>query len=294
MTFHPFSSFTPLIQANAITVSATNATSTVVDIEGSTNGAGQMVFIKDTSAVNGDHALTVEQAATSFDNTVAGNFTSLSTLSSTIYVSGQATQRGVVKVSHQGYADGSDSAASAFSIDLQTTNGGSTGTAAQGIFITSTTDAAPAGNAFTVRYNSLDQFVLKSSGLVGIAVAIGHTPAGMLEIAQKDTSTVGLFMQAIASGTDMVSLKDSGGSQRFQVNNAGNLISRANAFFTSPVAFGTTTSDAGGGGGGTLTICHNTDPTTNPASGHIILYCDASGNLLARTSAGNTRTVAAV
>lgn len=276
-----------------------NPTSTSLDVEGATNGAGQLAFIKNSPIVNGDHTLTVNQSGTGADNTVAGNFTSNSDLSSTVYINGQATQRGVLKITHLGQASGSDTGASGLSIDLQTTIGGATGTAAQGIFLTSTTDSIPGGNAITIRYNSQDWFVVKGNvgagnGIVGIGVATAHVPAGMLEIAQKDTTTFGLAMTAIAMGTDMINLKDSGGSQRFQVSNGGNLVARANAFFTSPVMFGTTSSDAGGGGGGVLCICNNTDPATNPASGHILLYCDVNGNLKARTQAGNVRIVAAV
>lgn len=257
------------------------------------SASAQLVYIEQDGSSG--HGLTVNLAGTGGTTQAAVNAVSANSAFSCVEVTGTETAHGTVKIAHKGYADGSDSAAAAISVDLQTTSGGVTGTAAQGIFLTSTTDAAPTGNPFTVRYNSLDQFVIKSTGRVAFGnIAIGHTPAGQLEIAQMDTSTIGVVMTAIASGTDMVNLKDSGGTLRFQVNNSGSLISRASSFFTSPVAFGTTSSDAGGGGGGVITLCHNTDPTTNPASGHVILYCDVSGNLLARTSAGNVRTVAAV
>lgn len=270
----------------------TGTTASPLNLQGSTN-AGQMAFIKQTGTT--DHAATIYLSGVGGTTNSALNVVSDNTGFSALQVSGTETGRGTIKIAHKGQSAGTDSSAAAISIDLQTTVGGSTGTAAQGIFITSTTDAAPAGNALTVRYNTLDQFVIKSNGLVAIGnIAIGHTPAGQLEIAPKDASTVGLFIQAFASGTDIVSLKDSGGNQRFQINNAGNMVARANSFFTTPVLMGGTSSDAGGGGGGCLTLCHNTDPTTNPASGHAILYVDASGNLLCRTSAGNVRTVAAV
>lgn len=49
-----------------------------------------------------------------------------------------------------------------------------------------------------------------------------------------------------------------------------------------------------GGGKGVLFIGQdNTDPTTDPVAG-VVLYVDSSGNLMARTSAGNVRVVAAV
>jgi hypothetical protein len=264
-----------------------NVNSGPLTVTGSTAAAGQLVFIKDTSLANGSHALTVNQSSTGLDNTVAGNFTSGSDLSSTVYISGQATQRGVLKLNHTGQADGSDLTASALAIDL----GAVAGTAAQGIALITTTPTT--GNLILMRNNTLDSFVVKGNGTVGIGVAAGHAPAGMLEVAQQDTSTFGLAMTAIAAGTDMINLKDSGGTQRWQVTNAGNMTVRANAFFTANTIIGSASSDFGGGSSA-LTICHNTDPTTNPASGHVIIYADASGNLLARTSAGNVRTIAAV
>ncbi len=49
-----------------------------------------------------------------------------------------------------------------------------------------------------------------------------------------------------------------------------------------------------GSGNGVIYIATDSvDPSTNP-SGGIILYVDSSGNLKARTSAGNVRTIAAV
>jgi len=261
-----------------------------ISIQGNTN-TGQQMFVKKQGTT--DHAITAYLSGTGGTSNSALNVVSDNSAFSCMEVTGTETARGTVKIAHKGYAAASDGSAAAVSIDLQTTVGGSTGTAAQGIFITSTTDAAPGGNAITVRYNTLDQFVIKSSGLVGIGnIAIGHTPAGQLEIAQKDTSTVGLFIQAIASGTDMVSLKDSGGTQRFQVNNAGNAVMRANAFCSTALQIGAVSGDFGGGSS-CISIKHATDPTTNP-SGGCIIYVDSSGNLLARTSAGNVRTIAAV
>jgi len=283
------------VNGNLQVVPATGTTTSPLAITGS-SAAGQLVYFEQDSST--DHVLTLNLVGTGGASQSALNAVSANSAFSCVEVTGTEKNRGTIKIAHKGYSDGSDSGNAGVSIDLQTTSGGSTGTASQGIFITSTTDTIPGGNAITIRYNSQDWFVVKGNvgagnGIVGIGVATGHTPAGMLEIGQKDTTTVGLFMQAIASGTDLVSLKNSGGSQVFQVNNSGNLIARANAFFTSPVIIGATSSDAGGSGSG-LTLCHSTDPTTNPASGHAIIYVDASGNLLARTSAGNVRTIAAV
>jgi hypothetical protein len=283
------------LTSNSVTVTAATGTATSpLDVEGST-AAGQLAFVKQTGST--DHALTVYLAGTGGTTSSAANVVSDNTAFSALQVSGTETNRGTVKITHKGQSAGTDGTAAAISVDLQTTVGGSTGTAAQGIFITSTTDTIPGGNAVTVRYNSQDWFVVKGNvgtgnGIVGIGVATGHTPAGMLEIAQKDTTTPGLFMQAIGSGTDMVSLKDSGGTQRFQINNAGNTIMRANAFCSTALQVGAVSGDFGGGSS-CISIKHATDPTTNPTAGCII-YVDTSGNLLARTSAGNVRTIAAV
>jgi hypothetical protein len=59
------------------------------------------------------------------------------------------------------------------------------------------------------------------------------------------------------------------------------------------VGIGTNTISAGGGSGVLFISQDAVNPTTNPVGG-IILYVDSSGNLKARTSAGNIRTIAAV
>lgn len=43
-----------------------------------------------------------------------------------------------------------------------------------------------------------------------------------------------------------------------------------------------------------ITLGYSGIPATNPGTGQIALYVDATGNLKALTSAGNTRTIAAV
>src|SRR6185437_5189577 len=197
----------PVTPASVTVAAVTGAASSPLNVTGSTN-AGQLAFIKQTGST--DHAATIYLAGTGGTTQAALNVISDNSSFSCFEVAGTETGRGTVKITHKGYANGSDASAAGISVDLQTTSGGSTGTAAQGLFITSTTDTAPGGNAVTVRYNSLDQFVVKSTGRVAIGnISIGHTPAGQVEIAQMDTSTVGLYMQAFPAGTDMVNLKDS-------------------------------------------------------------------------------------
>lgn len=254
----------------------------------STSAAG---FFKTTSVAPNVHALTAYQAATSGANRVALNVASDNPAESAMWLSGTETNRGTLKVAHKGYADGSDSSAAAISIDLQTTVGGSDGTACQGIFMTSTTGVT-AGNPITIRINGREDFVVKGTGRVGIGIATAATPAGMLEVKQTDTSTVGLAMTAIASGADMINLKDSGGNQRFQVTNAGNVVLRATAFVASGVNLqvNSTSSDVGGGGGVIGITNRTTAPTTNPASGGV-LYAEA-GALKWRGSSGTVTTIA--
>ena len=256
--------------------------------------ASQLVYIEQDGSAG--HCLTLNLVGTGGTTQAALNAVSANSAFSCVEVSGTEVSRGTVKIAHHGYSDGSDSGAAGVSIDLQTSVGGSTGTAAQGVFITSTTDAIPGGNAVTVRYNSQDWFVVKGNvgagnGIVGIGVATGHVPAGMVEIAQKDTTTPGLYMQSIASGTaDLIQLKDSGGNLRFQVTIAGNLVARANALMSSALQIGAVSGDFGGGSA-CISIKHATDPSTNPTGGGII-YVDATGHLCYRGSSGTVTQIA--
>ena len=255
--------------------------------------SGQLAYIEQDGSAG--HCLTLNLVGTGGTSQSALNAVSANSAFSCVEVSGTETNRGTVKIAHHGYADASDASAAGVSIDLQTTVGGSTGTAAQGIFITSTTDSIPGGNAFTVRYNSEDWFVVKGNvgtgnGIVGIGVATNHTPAGMLEIAQKDTTTVGFYMTALASGTDLIQLKDSSGTLRFQVNNAGNAVLRAGTFISTTLQIGAVSGDFGGGSS-CISIKHATDPTTNPTAGGIV-YVDSTGHLCYRGSSGTVTQIA--
>jgi hypothetical protein len=177
------------------------------------------------------HAMSVALSGVGGTSQAALNVTSANSAFSAVEVRGCETNRGTVKIAHVGVADGSDANAAALSIDLKT-NGG-TGTQAQGVFITSTTDSAPGGNAINIRYNGLDWFVVKGGnsgsgqGAVGVGVPIGHMPAGMVEIVQRDAVTPALYLRA---------------------------------------------------------------PSGGPG---VAIYVDASGNLMARTSSGNVRQIAA-
>jgi hypothetical protein len=98
----------------------------------------------------------------------------------------------------------------------------------------------------------------------------------------------------VGSGTaNYFAAQDPTGALVFQISSAGNVFHRKPCFFSTNVAIGGVSSDFGGGGS-VLLMEHTTDPGTNPAAGHILLYADAAGNLQARTSAGNVRLIAAV
>jgi len=264
---------------------------TAINASSDPGGTGAVAFIKSNASTT--HAITAFQADTTGTTNSAINAVSSNPGFSCFEVTGTEKNRGTVKVAHLGYSDASDANCAALSIDLQTTVGGVTGTAAQGIFITSTTDAAPTGNAINVRYNSSDRFVVKGGtggGVVGVGVATGHVPSGAVEIAQPDTATIGLFMQAIAAGTDLVNLRDSGGSQRFQVTNAGATITRGSLLTTGNIQFGATSLQIGGGSGVIGITNAVTVPTTNPTGGGV-LYVEA-GALKYRGSSGTVTVIA--
>ncbi|MFE2213486.1 hypothetical protein ACFW93_16200 [Streptomyces canus] len=96
------------------------------------------------------------------------------------------TARGTVKITHDGTVDGSDADGSALSIDLQThgVTDQSGGTAAQGIFLTSTT--GPTKGALLVLRNNpgRDDLVVKGSGRVGVGVRRGDLPQSQLHVVQ--------------------------------------------------------------------------------------------------------------
>jgi hypothetical protein len=278
----------PLFAASVTISGIPGSASSPLSVVGSSD-AGQLVYLEQDSST--DHCLTVNLAGTGGATQAALNAVSANPAFSAVEISGTETAHGTVKITHHGYANASDSAAAAISVDLQTTVGGSAGTAAQGLFITSTTDTIPAGDAIRVQYGAQDWFVVKGNtgtgnGIAGIGVASGHTPAGMLEIAQKDTTTVGLAMTALASGADMIDLKNSGGSLMFQVNNSGNVVMRASAFADAGIQVGGTSTQFGGGAGGVIGITNaTTAPASNPAGG-VVLYA-SGGHLYALAATGS-------
>jgi hypothetical protein len=126
-----------------------------------------------------------------------------------------STQRGVLKVTHTKPA-GADANASAIAADLV-----GAGTAAQGIALITTDPTS--GNLLLLRNNGRDDLVVKGTGRVGVGVAVGATPSGMLDVRPYDASTRGLFIRGFTGGASLVELRDSADVAQFDVTNAGQL-----------------------------------------------------------------------
>jgi Hyaluronidase protein (HylP) len=104
-----------------------------------TVSSGVAVSAKSTSVTPGDHVGVFNLAADGGANNAGLNVVSANTAFSACEVSGHETGHGTLKISHvnPGPNPMSDANAAAISIDLQAGKGG--GTAAQGIFLKSTT-----------------------------------------------------------------------------------------------------------------------------------------------------------
>jgi Pectate lyase superfamily protein len=257
------------------------------------NSATPSVFAKNSGG-SGGHALTAYQAATAGTG-VAINAVSDNSADSAMYLTGTETGRGTLKISHLGYADGSDANASGISIDMRTTVGGVTGSQAGGIFITSTTDAGVGAYAMKVRQNSRDDYILNSSGKAGYRLPIATAPAGVLEVRQGDDSTIGLVLRAnSASATNLLEARDSTNAIRTRIDRSGNLITGSTTFIGTDLMLGATSSQFGGGAGGALGVKNiTTVPTTNPSGGGVFYattgrqrWRDSDGNKYAMPYAG--------
>ncbi|GAA3010358.1 hypothetical protein GCM10020229_22550 [Kitasatospora albolonga] len=151
-------------------------------------------FFRTTST--DQHAVTVYQAGTS-GSAVALNVVSDNPGTSAMYLSGTETGRGTLKITHRGYADGSDLNAAAISIDLQTS-----GTAAQGIYLTSTTGSTT-GNLIALRNSTLadgtklEDLVVKGSGLTGIGTVRGDRPRAQLHVVQRPAAPAALLVEGV-------------------------------------------------------------------------------------------------
>jgi len=258
-----------------------------------TPGAAQGISTTSDLASGSGHALTAYMRGVGGANQSAINAISDNPAMTAVQISGRETNRGTVKVKHVGYADGSDGGAAALSADLTTEIGGSSGTAAQGLFITGTTGPTT-GNLVTLRNNGVDDFVVKGTGRVGVGVAIGATPAGRLEIVQRDDATPGYVIKANSTlaGNLIECKRASDGAVRTRVDAQCQFATQQTAYFTGPgLMLGSSSTDFGGGVNVVGVKNATTLPTTNPSAGGI-LYADG-GALKWRGPSGTVTTVGA-
>lgn len=169
----------------AVMAISNDGTGAALSING-TGGTGVGVTIS-TAGTGSNHSLGVNYTGTSA-TAAAGSFTSTNTAFTALQVSGHEFGHGTIKVSHVGDGISSDANASAHSIDLQNSDGGTGTTAAQGIFITSTTGGTT-GKLLNLRNNLLafggadaqvELFTLTGDGRVGIGRG---TPTGKFDMA---------------------------------------------------------------------------------------------------------------
>jgi len=104
-----------------------------------TVATGVAISAKSTSKTPGDHVVVFNLAENGGTNNAGLNVVSANTAFSACEVTGHETAHGTLKISHvnPGPDPTSDANAAAISVDLQ--KGGAKGTAAQGIFLKSTT-----------------------------------------------------------------------------------------------------------------------------------------------------------
>lgn len=181
-----------------------------------TTSAGFFKHLPASGAASANHSLTTYQASTSGTGS-ALNVVSDNPSTSCVQVSGVESGLGTIKVSHTkpAVADGN---AAALSIDLKGSS-----TAAQGIFITSTTGGTT-GNLINCRHNTRDDFVVKSTGRVGVGMAISATPGGALAVKQNDDTTKGLWLEANSSSSAvLIEARNSSGTPVMTVSPAGDM-----------------------------------------------------------------------
>jgi len=111
--------------------------------------SGVAISAKSTSKTPGDHVGVFNLAADGGTNNASLNVVSANSAFSACEVSGHETGHGTLKISHvnPGPNPESDANAAAISIDLQAGKAG--GTAAQGIFLKSTTGGSSGGSFIT-------------------------------------------------------------------------------------------------------------------------------------------------
>lgn len=273
----------------AISLSKLKQTDDMTARSFNTNSTVRSAFFKTTSAA--DHAVTVYQASTSgVDVAAALNVTSDNPQTSAMYLSGTETNRGTLKIAHRGSATGADSGAAGISMDLQTS-----GSAARGIFVWSSTGGVT-GDPLCVRFSATqDDFVVKSTGRVGIGITQGATPAGKLEIQQHDDTTPGISILANSTtASNLIEFKRStDGAIRTRVDSQAQFVTQQISFFSgSGIMVGSTSTQFGGGTTGMIGIANRgTAPTANPTGGGV-LYSE-NGTLTWMGTSGSAVPVSA-
>src|SRR5215469_5952368 len=147
-----------------------------------TVSSGVAISAKATSTNPGDHVAVFNLAADGVTNNAGLNVVSANTAFSACEVSGHETGHGTLKISHvnPGPSPTSDANAAAISIDLQAGKAG--GTAAQGIFLKSTTGGTSGDIIHYVDSTGTTIFALLSDGsllLRPLAVSPAGTEGGL-------------------------------------------------------------------------------------------------------------------
>jgi Hyaluronidase protein (HylP) len=142
-----------------------------------TVSSGVAVSAKSTSKTPGDHVAVFNLATDGGANNAGLNVVSANTAFSACEVSGHETGHGTLKISHvnPGPNPASDANAAAISIDLQAGKAG--GTAAQGIFLKSTTGGTSGEIMHYVDPTGVTIFALLSDGSL-LLRPLGAPPAG--------------------------------------------------------------------------------------------------------------------
>ena len=138
---------------------------------------GVAVSAKSTSKTPGDHVAVFDLAADGGTNNAGLNVVSANTAFSACEVSGHETGHGTLKISHvnPGPNPESDANAAAISIDLQAGKAG--GTAAQGIFLKSTTGGTSGEIVHYVDSTGVTVFALLPDGSL-LLRPLATPPAG--------------------------------------------------------------------------------------------------------------------
>ena len=129
-----------------------------------TVSSGVAISARSTSKTSGDHVAVFNLAADGGTNNAGLNVVSANTAFSACEVTGRETAHGTLKISHinPGSDPMSDANAAAISVDLQ--KGGAKGTAAQGIFLKSTTGGTSGEILHYVDHTGVTIFALLPDG----------------------------------------------------------------------------------------------------------------------------------